>query len=282
MYYNSNSDDYYNAYKKELAELEAYRKEESVYRLLKFLLFFLTLVLFSVAAFYLYEYFNPTLNHGQASLSQEQARPYNEKLSRVIIREEDLPQSIQLRESPMQSRKNIPLNATDTRQQANVQPTLTINEKDIQLIVQTIMTQMNIKKEPPEIPLEEQLEAIAHKHFKKKTLQQQNHYNKVVLSENSLPQGEKSSLMKLSNNLNTIINENSNPTSTYAEAIKKEVTSRENEMRIIIVQKGDTLSKIAQKAYGNRNAYEKIFAANPEIIKNPNEIFVGQRLRIPS
>jgi len=152
----------------------------------------------------------------------------------------------------------------------------------VQLIVQTIMTQMNIKKEPPEIPLEEQLEAIAHKHFKKKTLQQQNHYNKVVLSENSLPQGEKSSLMKLSNNLNTIINENSNPTSTYAEAIKKEVTSRENEMRIIIVQEGDTLSKIAQKAYGNRNAYAKIFAANPEIIKNPNEIFVGQRLRIPS
>ncbi|RUM69524.1 MAG: hypothetical protein DSZ07_04455 [Sulfurovum sp.] len=53
-------------------------------------------------------------------------------------------------------------------------------------------------------------------------------------------------------------------------------------MRIIIVKKGDTLSKIAKKAYGSIDAYPKIFMANPEIIKNPNEIFVGQRLRIPT
>jgi len=52
-------------------------------------------------------------------------------------------------------------------------------------------------------------------------------------------------------------------------------------MRIIMVKDGDSLSKIAKRAYGSYDSYIKIFEANPEIIKNPNEIFVGQRLRIP-
>jgi nucleoid-associated protein YgaU len=52
-------------------------------------------------------------------------------------------------------------------------------------------------------------------------------------------------------------------------------------MRIIIVKKGDSLSKLAQKAYGDKLAYDRIFKANPEIIKNPNQIFVGQKIRIP-
>jgi len=47
------------------------------------------------------------------------------------------------------------------------------------------------------------------------------------------------------------------------------------------VQKGDTLSKIAKRAYDNCDAYIKIFKANPEVIKNPNQIFIGQKLRIP-
>ena len=53
-------------------------------------------------------------------------------------------------------------------------------------------------------------------------------------------------------------------------------------MPIIILQKGDTLSRIAKKAYGDHSHYRKILTANPEIIKNPDQIFVGQRIRIPS
>jgi len=90
--------------------------------------------------------------------------------------------------------------------------------------------------------------------------------------------------MKLSSNLSKIVNEDnqSNSNSNYTQEIKKEIPFRKNEMCVIIVQKGDTLSKIAQKAYGHYDDYSKIFAANPEIIKNPDQIFVGQRLRIPS
>jgi nucleoid-associated protein YgaU len=47
------------------------------------------------------------------------------------------------------------------------------------------------------------------------------------------------------------------------------------------VVKGDTLSKIAQKYYGDPSLYMKIFEANKNILKDPNLIKIGQRLRIP-
>ncbi|HEY7112357.1 MAG TPA: LysM peptidoglycan-binding domain-containing protein [Thermoanaerobaculia bacterium] len=47
------------------------------------------------------------------------------------------------------------------------------------------------------------------------------------------------------------------------------------------VQKGETLSKIAQKYYGDPSLYTKIFEANKDSIKDPNLIRIGQKLRIP-
>lgn len=44
---------------------------------------------------------------------------------------------------------------------------------------------------------------------------------------------------------------------------------------------GDSLSKIAAKFYGDANAYPAIFDANREVIKDPDLIFVGQKIRIP-
>jgi nucleoid-associated protein YgaU len=48
-----------------------------------------------------------------------------------------------------------------------------------------------------------------------------------------------------------------------------------------IIEKGDTLSKIAQRFYGDANKYPRIFEANREVIKDANRIFPGQKLRIP-
>jgi len=53
------------------------------------------------------------------------------------------------------------------------------------------------------------------------------------------------------------------------------------EVEYYIIQKGDTLSAIAKKQYGNANDYPKIFEANREVIKDPNLIFPGQKIRIP-
>ena len=48
------------------------------------------------------------------------------------------------------------------------------------------------------------------------------------------------------------------------------------------IKSGDTLSAIAKQFLGDANAYPKIFEANREVIKDPNKIFVGQKIRIPA
>ena len=47
------------------------------------------------------------------------------------------------------------------------------------------------------------------------------------------------------------------------------------------VKKGETLSKIAEKYYGDASLYMTIFEANRNILSDPNLIKVGQKLRIP-
>ena len=44
---------------------------------------------------------------------------------------------------------------------------------------------------------------------------------------------------------------------------------------------GDTLSKLAKRYYGKAGDYPRIFEANREVIKDPNLIYVGQKIRIP-
>lgn len=47
------------------------------------------------------------------------------------------------------------------------------------------------------------------------------------------------------------------------------------------VAKGDSLWKIAEKFYGNGSKYTGIFEENREVIKDPDLIFPGQKIRIP-
>ena len=44
---------------------------------------------------------------------------------------------------------------------------------------------------------------------------------------------------------------------------------------------GESLSKIALKYYGDASLYMKIFEANKDVLKDPNIIRVGQKLKIP-
>ncbi|MDY2796305.1 MAG: peptidoglycan-binding protein LysM [[Pasteurella] aerogenes] len=48
-----------------------------------------------------------------------------------------------------------------------------------------------------------------------------------------------------------------------------------------VIQKGDTLWKIAEKAYGNGAKYTAIVTANKEVIKDADKIFPGQKIRLP-
>lgn len=47
------------------------------------------------------------------------------------------------------------------------------------------------------------------------------------------------------------------------------------------IESGDTLSKIAKEFYGSANKYPLIFEANREVIKDPDKIYPGQKIRIP-
>jgi nucleoid-associated protein YgaU len=48
------------------------------------------------------------------------------------------------------------------------------------------------------------------------------------------------------------------------------------------VEKGDTLSKIAQAVYGDMMKYPIIFEANKPMLTDPDKIYPGQVLRIPA
>ena len=54
------------------------------------------------------------------------------------------------------------------------------------------------------------------------------------------------------------------------------------EAQFYTVESGDSLSKIAKQFYGDAQQYNKIFEANQPMIKDPNEIYPGQKLRIPN
>ena len=63
-----------------------------------------------------------------------------------------------------------------------------------------------------------------------------------------------------------------------ASAVKKPAAA---ESEFILVQEGDTLWGISERAYGNGARYTEIFAANREVIEDPDLIFPGQKIRIP-
>jgi len=48
------------------------------------------------------------------------------------------------------------------------------------------------------------------------------------------------------------------------------------------VKSGDSLSKIAKQVYGDANKYNRIFEANRPMLKDADEIYPGQKLRIPA
>jgi len=278
MYYNSNqnSSAYYNAYKQEMATLEDYHDEFSFQKVMKIGVMILALGLLSILTIYLVNSFS-TVEKEAVERQPIQNTP-KEKISQAILLEESLPKSIQLEESITETNQEIQYNSSDTQKVAEVkvpneqkaiEKTAQVSPKDVALIVEIILAQMNHKEE---IPLEKQLLSAEENTINTKTLKESNHYNKVIVATS---ESEQTILERA-----LLFTEGTS--SSYEQAIKKELDVRSNEMRIIIVQRGDTLSKIAKKAYGDIDAYPKIFKANPELLKNPDEIFAGQRLRIPA
>ena len=116
-----------------------------------------------------------------------------------------------------------------------------------------------------------------------------NTYNKIVLEKSNNKENLNDELSKLSMEISNVINSdtekdtgsNSTSTSSYTSSLSQEADTRTKEMRYHIVKKGDTLASIAHKIYGNSQDYIKLYEANPDILRRADQIYIGQRLRIP-
>ena len=61
-----------------------------------------------------------------------------------------------------------------------------------------------------------------------------------------------------------------------------QVPSSEPAAQYYDVKSGDNLSKISKQFYGDANKYNLIFEANRPMLKNADDIYPGQKLRIPA
>ncbi len=303
MYYNSNqnSNEYYSSYKQELSSLETKSNNRgSSFLTLKKIGMGILLLAIVLGFFYSIKNFSKeTLSSSTTDVENRMNDNGNELLAnnstvdtvpKIRITKESLPKSIQLQESESKIISNLKENATDglnedsplkskehneiKKQVISLPETVNMNSNDIEKIVNLILAK---KKEKNKSSLEKQLLKAETEEHPAQTLKESNHYNKVVLSSKN--ENANIQLTNLNDKLSKSNKEEK--LSKYEKSLKPEVATRKKEMRIIIVKKGDSLSQLALKAYGDKFAYDKILKANPEIIKNPNQIFVGQKIRIP-
>jgi nucleoid-associated protein YgaU len=72
--------------------------------------------------------------------------------------------------------------------------------------------------------------------------------------------------------------EEEGPKSAAPAAVAAEPASSSSEY---VVQKGDTLQKISKKFYNTYRKWQQIYEANKDIMKDPNALKVGMKLKIP-
>jgi nucleoid-associated protein YgaU len=95
--------------------------------------------------------------------------------------------------------------------------------------------------------------------------------DKVVLRGKAATQAEREKAILAAGNVEGV--------ATVEDAI--EVAAQEPESTFHTVEKGDSLWKIAEKAYGDGSKYMAIFEANKPMLSDPDKIYPGQMLRIP-
>jgi nucleoid-associated protein YgaU len=66
-----------------------------------------------------------------------------------------------------------------------------------------------------------------------------------------------------------------------ADGVETPPQPQEPKVEYYVIVSGDTLSGIAKRFLGNAMDYPKIFEANREVIKDPDLIYPGQKIRIP-
>ena len=104
-----------------------------------------------------------------------------------------------------------------------------------------------------------------------------------TLEAKSAAMGAFNQLVKTENTFNkiTVAAPKAPPAAPVAAASPAAPAPAAPAAKIHVVEKGDTLTAIAQKHYGKASLYTKIFDANRDVLDDPDKIKPGQRLRIP-
>ncbi|MCV9919554.1 peptidoglycan-binding protein LysM [Pseudomonas sp. BT-42-2] len=96
--------------------------------------------------------------------------------------------------------------------------------------------------------------------------------DKIILKGEVASQEEKEKIILAAGNISGVasVDDQITVTGPIAQAAK-----------FVTVEKGDTLSAISKRVYGDPNKYQKIFEANKPLLSHPDKIYPGQVLRIP-
>jgi len=235
-----------------------------------------------------------------------------------VTAESSLPQSIQESQQPAQAPSAAPANTVVTQptQTQAVQNAVTtqvakqegkMSPDEIAAVVAAVMQQMNQQQasqpvSSPKVPKndaqlmstlsETEVDSVSSdlvKELESADLSQNTQvtnnqkqvdvYNKINVQDAS----GTDALSQLSDQIDALTSEKiqEDRAANYTTSLQGEVSTRENEMRVIVVKRGDTLGKIAKRAYGNVMEYKRIYKANPHVTR-PDRIYVGQKLRIPN
>ncbi|HHD80437.1 MAG TPA: hypothetical protein ENK99_02350 [Campylobacterales bacterium] len=79
-----------------------------------------------------------------------------------------------------------------------------------------------------------------------------------------------------------VIPKDSNKTQSYSKPKEIKVLETYKDFVIVEVQSGESLSKYAQKYYGDSRKYYKIYKANQDKISKNLQIYIGDKLIIPT
>lgn len=75
---------------------------------------------------------------------------------------------------------------------------------------------------------------------------------------------------------------NDKPMADFSDVQASSSSVSADSTRTYTVEAGDSLSKIAKREYGDASKWQRIYAANQNVISNPDLIHPGQVLTIPN
>ena len=102
--------------------------------------------------------------------------------------------------------------------------------------------------------------------------------NRAEASKIVMAVGNKEGVTKVDNQMRVPL---SSLPPTVAPLATPDADADEEAVVFYPVEKGDTLSGIAKRLYGDPNKYMKIFEANTPMLSHPDKTYPGQVLRVP-